>query len=323
MNKAGYALNPAHRSRYGRVILFNLGNLTFVTFGALVGLGAFVALLHTSFFLGTTGGIPDPGTLSRLVLLLAFGIPVSAYLVTRILDIPAWLNGEKTFTEYLRTVSFGLWGGLIGGLVMIILFTRMNDINGLHLLDAVVLGLPLAQFFGRWGCLNYGCCHGREVKGNHHYHIRYFDPMTKIMRYSPHLSGKPLYPTQIYAMILNLALYTTLLSVWLLWPAHPTGFLAALYMIGYGMKRFIVEFFRGEFPRVMVGGFSLWQWLSLGFIVAGTILVWMVFPAGKVPIMPDYTSGWDLIGQTWPILILAALVMSLMYGLHGRKIGTW
>lgn len=324
LNEAFSVPHRVRRGGFGPVVLFSMGSVTFVTFGAYVGLGALLALLHTGIFLGATGGLPDAQTLNQFSLLIAFGIPVSAYLITRLLDIPAWLRGEKSFTEYLRTVSFGLWGGLIGGMLIIILFTRMNHISGLHLLDAAVLGLPLGQAFGRWGCLNYGCCHGREVKKRgQRFTIRYTDPLTKILRYSPHLSGKPVYPTQIYSVIVNLLIYAGLMTVWLRWPAQPVGFLAALYMLGYGGKRFFIEFFRGEFPRVMLSGLSLWQWLSLGFIMAGTILVITVIRTGSIAVAPDYAGGWLMLQQTWPALILAALVMGLMYGIHGRKIGAW
>lgn len=323
VSKISPTVHQSHRNGYGRVTLLSIGGVTFVTFGALVGLGAFFALLHTGFFLGATGGLPNPQIINHLAILLAVGIPVSAYVITRILDLPAWLRGEKSFTEHLRTVSFGLWGGLIGGLSIILLFTRINQINSLHLLDAAVLGLPLAQFFGRWGCLNYGCCHGREAKHHSRFSIRYHDPMTKIIRYSPHLLGKPIYPTQIYAMLANGVLYACLMGVWLLWPARPVGFLAALYMLGYGIKRFVIEFFRGEFPRIILGGFSFWQWLSLGFIIAGTVLLITISQSGQPVNLPDYENGWLLIRQSWPSLSLAALVMSLMYGIHGRKIGVW
>ncbi len=254
---------------------------------------------------------------------LAFGAPLSAYIITRLLDLKTWLSAEKNFFEYIRTVSFGLWGGLLGGLLILGAFAFQTQTPLLALLDSFAVGVPLAQVLGRLGCLNYGCCHGTECSPKHQFGIRYLHAQTKVLRYNPKLKGKRLHPTQIYSALANLVIYLTMLTIWLSWETRPEGTLAATFMALYGLKRFSVEFLRGEFPRVYFRGLTLWQWFSLSFVTLGLGLLIFVFTAGRTIGYGNFASGFASIQSAQGIIIVTALILGLVYGTHGKKIGSW
>ncbi|NQV41043.1 MAG: prolipoprotein diacylglyceryl transferase [Candidatus Marinimicrobia bacterium] len=308
---------------FGPVVLYQGQSFTLVGFGLFVGVGTLLAALHVIFYLGAYQIVPQNFQISQLALFIALVAPVSGYIMTRFLDIKTWLSGEKTFIEYIRTVSFGLWGSLTGGLLMITAFASFNNIPMLALLDAFALGVPLAQAFGRLGCLNYGCCHGRECTTDHQPGIRYFDSRTKVLRFNPELRGKRLHPTQLYSVLVNTAIYLSILSLSLFWDGRPIGMLAAIYMGLYGIKRFTIEFLRGEFPRVYFFGLTIWQWFSVSFMVLSFGIMVYVFMGGFSVAEVSLSSGFQSLRASLGVLILAPVIMGLAYGTHGRKIGSW
>ncbi len=308
---------------FGPVILYQGQSFTLVGFGLFVGIGTLLAALHTIFYLGAYQIIPQNFQISQLALYVAVVAPISGYIMTRILDIKTWLSGEKLFIEYIRTVSFGLWGSLTGGLIMITAFASLNNIPLLALLDAFALGVPLAQAFGRVGCLNYGCCHGKECSSDHQPGVRYFDSKTKVLRFNPELRGKRLHPTQVYSVFANAAIYLSILTVSLIWDGRPIGMLVAIYMGLYGIKRFNVEFLRGEFPRVYFSGLTIWQWFSILFILLGLGIMTYVLTGGVTIGENSVSEGYQSLRATLGVLILAPVIMGMAYGIHGRKIGSW
>ena len=308
---------------FGPVVLYQGQSFTLVGFGLFVGMGTLLAALHVIFYLGAYQIVPQNFQISQLALFVALVAPISGYIMTRLLDIKTWLSGEKTFIEYIRTVSFGLWGSLTGGLLMITAFASINSIPLLALLDAFALGVPLAQAFGRLGCLNYGCCHGKECSHDHQPGIRYFDARTKVLRFNPELRGKRLHPTQLYSVFANAVIYLSILSLSLMWDSRPIGILAAVYMGLYGIKRFNVEFLRGEFPRVYFSGLTIWQWFSVSFIFLSVGIMTYVLMEGVSVGVFSVPGGFQSLQATLAVIIAAPVIMGLAYGTHGKKIGSW
>lgn len=308
---------------FGPVVLYQVQSFTLVGFGLFVGIGTLLAVLHAIFYLGAYQIVPQNLQIAQLAITVALVAPISGYIMTRLLDIKTWLSGEKSFIEYIRTVSFGLWGSLTGGLIIITAFASINNIPLLALLDAFALGVPLAQAFGRLGCLNYGCCHGKACTSHHQLGIRYFDSRTKVLRFSPELRGKRLHPTQLYSVLANAVIYLTILTLSIFWDERPVGMLIAIYMGLYGIKRFNVEFLRGEFPRVYFSGLTIWQWFSVIFIILGLGITTYVLTGGVTIGEHSVSGGFQSLQATLGVLILAPVIMGLAYGTHGRKIGSW
>ncbi|NQV15518.1 prolipoprotein diacylglyceryl transferase [bacterium] len=308
---------------FGPVILYQGQAITFVSFGVFVSLGALLGLINTWFYLGAYQIIPNAIQANRLAIVLALGTPLSAYILTRLLDIKTWLSGEKIFIDYIRTVSFGLWGGLVGGLLILTIFAFVTHASLFALLDAFALGVPVAQVMGRLGCLNYGCCHGKECSSHHQPGIRYHNSQAKVLRYDPNLKGKRLHPTQIYSVLANMAIYGTILMLAILWETRPVGALAAVYMGLYGLKRFSVEFIRGEYPRVYFFGLTIWQWFSLSFVLQGLVIFALVIFNPTFVGVAGPGLGIQSLQSALGVLVLASAILGLAYGTHGRKIGSW
>jgi phosphatidylglycerol:prolipoprotein diacylglycerol transferase len=112
--------------------------------------------------------------------------------------------------------------------------------------------LPFTVATGRVGCLITGCCRGLPYNG--WCAIRGAD-------------GIPRYPTQIYEIIFQLAIgFLFLLMVKRGWFF---GRLFSLYLVAYGVFRFLTEFIR-DTPKFF-GPFSGYQLLSLVMVALGAV----------------------------------------------------
>ncbi len=307
-----------HSGDFGPVALFRGQSITVTTFGLFIGSGFFLAALHTWFFLGFSEAGLSIHDLIWFALIISVGIPFGAYTMSRIVDLPRLISGEISFSRFLRIPGFALWGGLLSGGLLILGVTSLQEWNTLQVFDAIVLGLPLAQALGRIGCLNYGCCHGRECTRGPA--ITYHHLETKVLRTYKQLRGIPLFPTQIYSAIANTLIYLTLVSLVVFRSGMPLGLLTATYLILYGLKRLLIEFLRGEYPRTIYGRLTLWQWFSLGFVLLGTVLL---FHLGPELTVGSTIEGMALLKTMLPWTFLTSLLVAAAYSIHGRKVGKW
>lgn len=230
---------------------------------------------------------------------IAVGIIISLYFIKietnrkglngqKIVDILFWsiwigILGSRIFyvfyfpDEFLRDPIefFRLWkgglvfhGGLIFGIPFVVFMLKKEKIPAFKSLDIIVTYVPLAHFFGRLGCFFAGCCYGKVCEL----------PWAVVFKNPKTLAPKnvPLHPTQLYESFLNLFLFFLLFS--LRNKNKKEGVVLSLYLIGYGIIRFFVEFFRGDF-RAIHFGLSTAQWISIFLIISGSfLLIFKVIP---------------------------------------------
>jgi len=308
---------------FGPIAIYRSKYLIVTVFGLLVGFGFFLAAIHTWFYLGLKSSHYPANQILTLGFRMSIAIPLGAYFMSRILDIGRLIRREITLKAFIRIPGFALWGGLFSGMITILITTHQFDWDPLFIFDAAAFGLPLAQMFGRVGCLNYGCCHGRPHNGR--WSIQYQNHESKVVRTYSHLRGVGLYPTQVYSGLANLGIYLTIMSLVFIFPAAETGLITSVYLILYGLKRYIIEFFRGEFPRTNLWGMSIWQWFSLGFIASGIVLgLSLMNPFFGSHIHTFYlTDGFSMVKLLTPMTLLATTIITIIYSLQGKRIGNW
>lgn len=227
--------------------LLQIGPVTLHTYGLMIGLG-FLAFLHFAQRDAKRYGI-NPDTLAVMAF-WSLGIGVVS---TRLLHI--MLSPESySWRDPLGWIA--LWrGGLVfqgavpAVLIYCIIETRRRKVPFWKLADVVMPWVPLAHAFGRAGCFFYGCCYGRRADGlpwaisfpeGSPAHAEHF-PLGS----DPGQWSHAVHPTQIYSMIDLLTICVVLLV--LRAKVKPfEGFTLPLYLILYGVHRFIVEMFRGD-----------------------------------------------------------------------------
>jgi len=138
------------------------------------------------------------------------------------------INGQIQFVGY---AGMSYHGGVIGILLSSWLYVRKWKLSLLRVADMLIPAVPLAYMFGRIGNFINGELFGRITTAN----IGMYFPLSPqhVLRH----------PSQLYE-----ALGEGLLLFLILWPLRKkkfaTGTLFALYLFGYGLIRFSIEFVR-------------------------------------------------------------------------------
>jgi phosphatidylglycerol:prolipoprotein diacylglycerol transferase len=83
---------------------------------------------------------------------------------------------------------------------------------------------------------------------------------------------KPLHPVQLYESFCNFVIFAILYRRFN--RTHRPGEIIGLYLVMYSTIRFIIEFFRVH-EQSLVGPFSLTQWIALGLLVLGAVILWV------------------------------------------------
>ena len=175
---------------------------------------------------------------------------------------------DQPFSEVFMIQHGGLvfYGGLIGAIVASLIYLRWKKLPVWKIADIFAPSIALGSVFGRVGCLLNGCCYGRAC-----------DLPWAIRFPADHEThGVPVHPTEIYDGLLNLILYLALARLFR--RKKFDGQVFATYLIGYAICRFIVEFYRGDYPpdHIHFGRFTSAQLLSGPIFLAG-IALWVWF----------------------------------------------
>lgn len=261
-------------------ILFRLGPLTIYTYGVLVALGVIGALLYARW------QAPRVGLNAERVWNLGIYMVLVALILAKIwLVFTAWdyykANPREIFS--MQTIQSGgtFYGGIIGAIATIVLYTYFQKMPLLPVLDTFAAAVPLGHAIGRLGCFAAGCCFGKPTAIP--WGVRFTNQAAEQLAGTP--LGIPLHPTQLYeagAEFLNF-----LFLVWLARRQRFAGQIIGAYFMLYGAERGVIEFFRGDPGRTMMfhDSVSLMQVASVLLVVAGALLWWRGL-RGAAPIPP-------------------------------------
>ncbi len=141
-------------------ILFEFGPIKLFTYGFFLALAFLSAIFISSREAGRLG-LPV-AKFYDLCFYAVLGALVGSRLLYILLDL-------RPFLEHPLKI-FALWegglvfhGGVILALAVAFYYMRLNKLPWRTTLDALALGLPVGQFFGRIGCFMAGCCYGSPV----------------------------------------------------------------------------------------------------------------------------------------------------------------
>lgn len=155
--------------------------------------------------------------------------------------------------EFIGIYGLSYHGGAIGFLAMAYFFCKKRRINFLKLTDFVLPAIPLGYFFGRIGNFLNGELYGR---------------ITSLKIGMNFGDGFLRHPSQLYE-----AFFEGIILFLILWTLRnklsgKLGLISGIYVLGYGIIRFLLEFFRE--PDKQLGIF--FNYLTMGQILS-TIMI--------------------------------------------------
>lgn len=225
--------------------LLSLGSFTLHSYGLLVAIG-FLTGIAVAQRMARRFGL-DPDRIFNLAVYLALGAIVGAKLFLVIQDWRFYVQAPRElFTmEFLQSAGI-FYGGLIVALLVLTLYVRHFKMRWLGVGDAVAPGVAIGHAIGRLGCFSAGCCWGKPTSlpwgvtfTSQYAHQTVGVPL-----------GIPLQPTQLYESIAEFIIFAVLWRI-----GKKRGFegqLTAVYLLSYGVVRFLVDFLRAYEPQAML-----------------------------------------------------------------------
>jgi len=156
-------------------------------------------------------------------------------------------------------------GGLLGVLAALALFARQRGRPFFEVMDLIAPCVPLGLASGRVGNFINGELWGRAADPALPWAMVFPQSGTDIARH----------PSQLYQVALEGVLLFVLLWLYSRKP-RALGQVSGVFLIGYGVLRFVAEFFRepDRFLGPLALGMSMGQWLCVPMVLAGA-LIWL------------------------------------------------
>jgi phosphatidylglycerol:prolipoprotein diacylglycerol transferase len=154
-------------------------------------------------------------------------------------------------------------GGFLGVLVAVALYARRLGKSFWKVTDFIAPLVPLGLAAGRIGNFINGELWGRPAS-----------PDLPWAMVFPQVDAAPRHPSQLYqAGLEGLALFVLLW--WFAGRPRPRAAVSALFLMGYGVLRFVAEYFREPDEGIFGLSYtiSMGQWLSLPMVLAGAALL--------------------------------------------------
>lgn len=236
-NRPFYGSPPATAEEIGDFVVWTM-------LGVVIGGRLGWILIYGTFYCGFWGHGQD----------WCRGLPLQFVTTPRLFEI--W-NGGMSFH-----------GGLAGVAVALILFCRARKLDLLRLADLSVCFAPIGLFFGRIANFINGELPGK-VSDVPWAMVFCNDYIRRANRGECPAGEMPRHPSQLYEAALEGVLLFVVLQVGMRhFRLHERpGLLTAIFFAGYGLARFLVEFYRDSESK-------LFGWFSMGMVLS--IPLWML-----------------------------------------------
>lgn len=187
------------------------------------------------------------------------------------------------FQSIYNYIDTGIWnfgasmtfiGGLIGGVVSYLIFYNLyvyvvaprakvkflqNNMNA-GLTDAlpfIPIAITIAHAFGRLGCFFAGCCYGAETDAWYGIACQVINKVN---------TGVKVVPTQLFECIFLVLLTVTMAILYFKFKFNCN---LSVYLIAYGIWRFLIEFVRDDYRGADILGLPPSQFWSLVMVLLG------------------------------------------------------
>jgi phosphatidylglycerol:prolipoprotein diacylglycerol transferase len=146
-------------------------------------------------------------------------------------------------------------GGLLGVITAVWVYSHKIHKSLFEVTDFIAPFVPIGLFFGRIGNYINSELWGKVAPEHSPWAMLVYDPQLQAL--------VPKYPTQLLEAILE-GLVLGVLLWWYSRQPRARGAVSGLFLLGYGVFRFFVEFWR--MPDVQLG-YLAWDWLTMGQIL--------------------------------------------------------
>ncbi len=174
----------------------------------------------------------------------------------------------------LRRGGLGIYGGIAGGAVGLLLYSYRHHMSALKWADVAVIGVALGQFVGRWGNFFNQELYGRPTT------VPWAVWIEPQYRLSGFTEFNRFHPAFLYESIWNLLAFLVLFMLWRRYRRRLLdGDIMASYLILYAVGRVLMELVRLDSRPFSVGGLTFDVPIAtvVSVVVALAMVAWIVW----------------------------------------------
>ena len=189
-----------------------------------------------------------------VAIVLGFGAATVVQALYNYIDNPAEgfrLGSGMTFIG-------GLIGGVVTFMVSYFIFRKRFNTRLYQVVSIVPPCILIAHAFGRIGCFFAGCCYGK--------------PTDSFLGVKFPRLPHPVHPTQLYEAAFLFIMFGVCTYLVLKFNFKHN---LSLYLISYGIFRFLIEYLRGDERGELVSFVSPSQFLSIFMVLGGIALIFL------------------------------------------------
>ncbi len=252
---------------------FELFGIEIALYGVIIGIGMLLSLCLIAYVAKKSGQNADFYWDMAIITVITGVIGARLYYV-----IFSWDSYKNDLLSILNLRQGGLaiYGGILGGLLAIVVFTKIKKYRLTLALDTVVPGVILGQILGRWGNFFNREAFGDYTDGLFAMRlpvdaVRYSEITSKMVEHMEEGANYiQVHPTFLYESLWNIGI---LVLMFLLWrKKHFDGEVTLLYFAGYGIGRFFIERLRTDQLQLGNTGIAVSQMLGLVLFVASVVI---------------------------------------------------
>ncbi|MFA6228402.1 MAG: prolipoprotein diacylglyceryl transferase [Patescibacteria group bacterium] len=244
----------------GRIV-FSFGPINIYWYGLIIASAILLCLAVAVYLLRRQGDKSDD------IYELAFWAVIGAVIGARLYDVLvvdwAYFSRHPQAIIAVWQGGMAIHGAIIGGILFLLFWCWRKKRSVWPWLDLSAVVLPLGQALGRWGNYFNQELFGRPTG------LPWGIPIPASLRPEQYSSSQYFQPLFLYESLLSLCLFLLLFFSFKK-RLFRSGQYLALYLAGYGLIRFIMEFLRFD-ATAMIFGFRFPQVFSVALIIIGLI----------------------------------------------------
>lgn len=242
--------------------IFNIGGISIRWYSVLILLGIIVAFVLADRE-SKKFELPKDFIFDLGFWLIIFGI-VGARLYYVIFNFQLYKDNLFSILEVWNG-GLAIHGGIIAGLITLLVYCKIKNVNSFRIMDIVVPSLIIAQAIGRWGNFFNSEAHGpaTTLVNLQNLHIPNF--IIEGMK----INGIYYHPTFLYESLWCLLGFIIILLVRKFYRYLKTGQLTSLYLMWYSVGRIFIESLRTD--SLMLGDIKVAQLVSVIMFIIGLL----------------------------------------------------
>ncbi|MFD1199380.1 prolipoprotein diacylglyceryl transferase [Brucella gallinifaecis] len=196
----------------------------------------------------------QPQALDDFVIWAALGVVIGGRLGYVLFYNPAYYFSNPLAIPAVWDGGMSFHGGILGTTIAMIWFARSRAIKVWSMFDTIAAGVPVGL-----GVVRVANFINDELWGR-------VSDVPWAVRF-PNGGGVPRHPSQLYEAFLEgfVLFFVLFMLIWVGKKLKAPGFIAGTFVLGYGLSRIVVEFFREPDAQL---GYLFGGWLTMGMILS-------------------------------------------------------